>query len=704
MCHAVACAQAMQSCACRAPETLVIYIYTLSPPGQGNIQATDLLAQHFQHQFLVQAVLPATCLQLLGLPLHVRRKLDTNRIQADLLQIAAQPSFNHPASALFALQNPFAQCHASSAVYLRPVDGSFSLFSGQTGPDGQPLLNPNQFPLYHMHPQPTQGAKHPLNQTLLGRQPGRKRTHATRLQKGALDICVGDAVSLTVQVHCAFPQPVELQNVALTLSLLQEVTVAYSPKSATSSRADFSRTTSSLKQRLTDSPHGLGSVRAPSGDLGAAADDADVTTQWQETEELACSMSTPTARPPDPPAELTSYPVPDRALPGDTVTLRPGLNTLAFRVLPLKRGLYTLKHMQGSLGSLSLHMPVILREPNALALHSQAAAERPSNPSTAGSDSLSAPAAAALGTVRSTGEVQQEPVVLNVHSCRQRLAVSAAALRGTLVAGQPQWLGIAVLPLHDSLHEACIHVGIASRASTGTDQAPFSSSHGAGSDRAGGSPSVGYAPHEDGSHSPSLDVLHPDRAVIAPLQVPSHTQTGSALTSEQPSGGEASRTTQLPASLQRQQTQTPLPGDMPSGSHAEPRRCDTGAEASVSGSSWVSMEGNQGPNMPPWAATHPSLLWLWVRPGRMHASCLVACCSHAGQRSLPCGLSASSVKSSYTVCCTSGCAVTSRPAVHAVTPHTAASCSSSEVASGRWCLCQVADKISGLAETHAIET
>lgn len=576
--------------------------------------------------FGVQAVLPATCLQLLGLPLHVRHKLDADRIQADLLQVAAQPSFNHPAATLFAPHNPFAQCHAGSALYLRPVEGCFSLFSGQTGADGQPLLNPNQFPLDHVHPPPTQGAKRPLNQTLPGHQPG-GQPPATHQQKGSLDICVGDAVTLHVQVHCAFPQPVELGNVALTLSLLQEVTVAYSPKSATSSRAEFSRTTSSLRQRLTDSPLGLGSARAPSGDLGGAADDADVTTQWQETEELACSLCAPT----DPLAESTSDSVPDRSLPGGTVTLQPGLNTLAFRVLPLKRGLYTLKHMQGSLGMLSLHIRAILREPNALAQRSQAAAEPPPNPSPAASDTLSAPAAA-LGTVLSTGEVQQETVVLNVHSCRQRLAVSATALRGTLVAGQPQWLGIAVLPLHDALHEACIHVGMASRASTGRDQAPFS---GASSGRSGESPSAGYAPHEDGSHppqSPSLEVLHPDRAVIAPLQVPSHSQTDKALVSGRSPGEEAPRAAQLPASLQRQQTQTPLPADMlVGGVQDDPQRCDTGAEASVSGSSWVSMEGNQGPNMPAWAATHPSLLWLWVRPGRgaqQHpCSRLQPCCS-----------------------------------------------------------------------------
>ena len=566
-------------------------------------------------------MLPATCLQLLGLPHHVRRKLDTDRIQADLLQIAAQPSFKHPASTLFAPQNPFAQCHAGSAVCLRPVEGCFSLFSGQTGPDGQPLLNPNQFPPDHIPSDPTQGAERPLNQTLPGHQPS-TQPHATTPQKGALDICVGDAINLSVQVHCALPQAVELGGVALTLALLQEVTVASSPKSATSSKADFSRTSSSLKQRLTDSPHAPGSTTPRSGDLAPAADDADVTTQWQETEELACSLCAPAAHSPWSCRGMPNESVPDSSSQGDTVTLRPGLNTITFRVLPLKRGLYTLKHMQGSLSALSVHIPVILKEPNALALHSQAAAERAPNPSIAGADIPSAQAAL-LGTVLSTGEVQQETVVLNVHSCRQRLAISAAALRGTLVAGQPQWLAVAVMPLHDALHEACIHVGVSSRASTGEDQAAVSSSV------EGRSPGPSYTPHEDGSHpshSPGLDILHADRAVIAPLQVASHspTDSASAVPSVRSSGKETSRAPQQPTSLQSQQTQTPFPGDVPGGSGEHPTtdsplRYDAGAEASVSGSSsWVSMEGSQGPNLPAWAATHPSLLWLWVQPGKVH--------------------------------------------------------------------------------------
>ena len=569
----------------------------------------------------MQAVLPATCLQLLGLPQHVRRKLDTDRIHADLLQIAAQPSFDHPASPLFAPHNPFAKCHAGSAVYLRPVEGCFSLFSGQTGPDGQPLLNPNQFPPGHKHSERTQGAEHPLNQTLPGHQLS-GQPHATAQHKGALDISVGDAVTLTVQLHSALPQAVDLRDVVLTLALLQQVTVAYSPKSATSSRADFSRTTSSLKQRLTDSPHAPGSATPRAGDLAAAAEDADVTTQWQETQELVCSLCAPAVQSSESPRGLVNDSVPHRSLSGDTVSLQPGLNAITFRVLPLKRGVYTLKHMQGSLGSLSLHIPVMLKEPNALALHSQAAAEQPSNSSLAGSENLN-PRAAALGTVRSTGEVQQETVVLNVHSCRQRLAVSAAALRGALVAGQSQWLAVVVMPLHDALHEASVHMGMAIRASTAMDEAAFSSSVGASLGSSSRSPNAALTPPEDGSHpahSPGLEVLHADRAVIAPLQVPSFSQADS-ISAAHISGVEASRTWQQhPACLQRQQTQTPFPEAFPAGSaHASseaPLRYDAGAEASVSGSSWMSMEGNQGPNLPAWAATHPSLTWVWVRPGR----------------------------------------------------------------------------------------
>ena len=518
-------------------------------------------------------------------------------------------------------------------MYLRPVAGCFSLFSGQTGPEGRPLLNPNQFPPDWPTPPPNPAAEHPLSQSPLAQQSSRPPS-STPHQKGALDICVGDAVSLTIEVHSAMPSAVQLEDVTLTLSLLQEVTIAYSPKSATSSRTDVSQTASSAKQRTTDSPLATGSARSRSGDLAAAtAEDADVITQWQETEELRCLLSVPTAHSCGSQAGTDLEAGPHRSVSRDTAMLQPGLNALSFRVVPLKPGLYTLEHMQASLGSLSLHIPVIPTEPNALSQRSQAAAQQPSNPPVAASDAAST-RAAALGTVLNTGEIQQESVVLNVHSCRQRLAVSAAALRGTLVAGQPQWLAIAVVPMHDTLSEASIHVGLGHRGSSGTDQAAASSSLAISGSR-GSSASMGYTPQEDGGHpphGPGLDILHPDRALIAPLQVPGHPSEPGTTTSvpppTQPSGG-AAMTPQRLASLQRQPTWTPLPQNMPaagvSGEDAvgdAPLRYDAGAEASVSYSNWVSMDASQGPNLPAWAATRPSLLWLWVQPG------MLPCCEY----------------------------------------------------------------------------
>ena len=49
-------------------------------------------------------------------------------------------------------------------------------------------------------------------------------------------------------------------------------------------------------------------------------------------------------------------------------------------------------------------------------------------------------------------------MLLNVHSCRPRLALAAAAQQGTLIAGQKQWLGIIVQPLHDRLDNLCLHL------------------------------------------------------------------------------------------------------------------------------------------------------------------------------------------------------------------------------------------------------
>ncbi|KAA6429143.1 MAG: peroxiredoxin 6 [Trebouxia sp. A1-2] len=308
-------------------------------------------------------------------------------------------------------------------------------------------------------------------------------------------------------------------------------------------------------------------------------------------------------------------------VPG-TAMIQPGINRLTFRALPLKRGLYTLKHADASLGCLSLHIPVLPTSPSELSLRTSS--EPLVAQSIAGSEATSS-GAATLGTVLNTGEIQQETIVLNVHSCIQRIAVSAAALRGALVAGQPQWLAMAIMPLHDSLHDACIHVGMVSNARSGSDQADnaaLSASLGSRSSTASTS-----SPPDDASptHLPGLVILHPDRAIVAPLRADPLPQ------SSRSSKGQADKGSRLApestAGVPANPLQTELPQEQaPVNSHRAEQesetgtsdlRYDAGPEASVSGSSWVSLEGSLGPNLPPWTATQPSVLWVWVQPGSL---------------------------------------------------------------------------------------
>jgi len=582
----------------------------------------------------VQVVFPGTCLQLLGLPQHVRH---LSQFQADLLHLAAQPPKTHPSTTLFAPQDAFTMCDTARALYVQPVETGCSMFFGQTGPEGQPVLNPSQLASDFSSSQSAQMSDRPLNQTLPGHHGGRRPAAASR-QKGALDICVGDAVSLTVELHSALPQAVKLEGMTLTLALLQEVTIAYSPKSATSSKTDFSRTASSIKQHATDSPMAPGSARSRSGDLAAAlAEDADVTTQWQETEELACTLTQAHFADHASDVDVASMQSSrvsqsDCSMAPSTAMVQPGLNRLTFRAVPLKRGLYTLKHVDASLGCLSLHIPVLPTPLSDLSL--RASSEPLIGRSIAGSETTGS-GAATLGTVLNTGEIQQETVVLNVHSCRQRIAVSAAALRGALVAGQPQWLAMALVPLHDSLHDACIHVGMVSNARSGSDQAPGSAALSASLGSRSSTASTS-SPPDDASptHLPGLDILHPDRAIIAPLQpdpLPQSSRSsngqpdeGSRLASDSTAGVHAKPLqTELP---QEQATVNVSGAEQGSQTGTSELRYDAGPEASVSGSSWVSLESSQGPNLPPWTATQPSLLWVWVQPGRLHSAKLPLCC------------------------------------------------------------------------------
>lgn len=55
------------------------------------------------------------------------------------------------------------------------------------------------------------------------------------------------------------------------------------------------------------------------------------------------------------------------------------------------------------------------------------------------------------------GRLREAAVLLNVQSCRPRLAIAAVAQQGMLIAGQRQWLGLLIQPLHDRLRHLALH-------------------------------------------------------------------------------------------------------------------------------------------------------------------------------------------------------------------------------------------------------
>ena len=57
-------------------------------------------------------------------------------------------------------------------------------------------------------------------------------------------------------------------------------------------------------------------------------------------------------------------------------------------------------------------------------------------------------------------------MLLNAHACQPRLRLTAAAHKGRLIAGHPNWLGLALQPLHDDLLDLRVHASPAPPATT----------------------------------------------------------------------------------------------------------------------------------------------------------------------------------------------------------------------------------------------
>ncbi|KAK9821758.1 hypothetical protein WJX81_004662 [Elliptochloris bilobata] len=228
------------------------------------------------------AELPQLCLRMLALPLAAAPQLPRAELQAHLLAAAleqAAPTGQQAAGGASLLGPPPGDgcLDAGQALWAEPV--RFSQFYGQTDAAGAPVLAP-------------------------GRSWDSETGNPQRGGRTCATACVGDVVTVEVDVMSRLPDALPLAGACLRLALLQELSVALTPRE--------------------------------SGELGgtaAAGEGARFGTRWTETEEVACLLV---------------------KCAGERTLLRPGRTRLTFHATLLKRGLYVAQRLRADLGALSL--------------------------------------------------------------------------------------------------------------------------------------------------------------------------------------------------------------------------------------------------------------------------------------------------------------------------------------------------------------
>lgn len=197
------------------------------------------------------------------------------------------------------------------------------------------------------------------------------------------------------------------------------------------------------------------------GALSLALEHADSTaaqeryeSQWQLVEELSCSLVAvaPCGTGGDGGDSGGALPPSLQPVSGE-VELPPGRSLLTFLAAPVKRGLYKALSLQARLDQLPFTASV--RPPRPLW-----PAPLPSSSGTAAAgngrrDSRSGAAQlAAAGEAEAGSCPQAEAVLMQVGPAQPRVELSLLAAGGSLIAGQEQWLGLALAPERDALHGA----------------------------------------------------------------------------------------------------------------------------------------------------------------------------------------------------------------------------------------------------------
>ncbi|KAL4549831.1 hypothetical protein Ndes2526B_g04818 [Nannochloris sp. 'desiccata'] len=313
---------------------------------------------------------------------------------------------------------------------------------------------------------------------------------------------VGDVNVITLKVYSRLPTAIALRDVRLLLLGMQEMTALASPRAASPSQSTAFRpsmqnmplasawnstqhgtaggSASTLHQQQVPTPsatmNGFGggvggggggmSQQSPFYRADSFADEGPrFTTEWQDTEDLQCSLVSISHHEEEGEEEEEEEARIKKKEKGDlattalltpftgAVTLQPGVNILRFMAAPLKRGLYRPVRITAALYNLDICLDV----------------EEHTSLSTTGCSLFSSNAHAPSSRMGVTdqGHVLSlledsaaYPVVLEVEPTLPRISIApvAATGAGCLVAGQRQWLGLHVVPGRDVLENATLAV------------------------------------------------------------------------------------------------------------------------------------------------------------------------------------------------------------------------------------------------------
>lgn len=200
---------------------------------------------------------------------------------------------------------------------------------------------------------------------------------------------------------------------------------------------------------------------------------------WQQVEELACSLVaiSSSGGSAGSGSGSSSGGTTLQPLTGE-VCLPPGTSLLTFLAAPVQRGLYKALHLRAVLHQLPMYVEVEAPEPlwqqqeaaaavAAAAAHSRGAmSPQALRRSSRAGVPRGGPLAPVAGGAPLTPRVPRRPsdgpagvcdaefIVMDVEQAQPRVHLALVAAGGSLIAGQEQWLGLALAPERDALQHA----------------------------------------------------------------------------------------------------------------------------------------------------------------------------------------------------------------------------------------------------------